>query len=137
MSLIVKTFITVFLIILVTAMASASEADWKICSYNALNAQEFGHAIDLYYLETGMLPPSQSSIPKLLVGRYLKKLPVDSWGNHYIYNKKSDTEYELKSYGKNGKPGGEGYHADFSISDDKEAYIKGCKSFFWWVPSPP
>lgn len=137
MSLIAKSLVTVFLFLIATSIVSASEADWEMCSYNAENVQEFGHVIDLYYLETGMLPPSQSSIPKLLVGRYLKKLPVDSWGNHYIYIKKSDTEYELKSYGKDGKLGGEEYHADFSISDDKETYINGCKSFFWWIPSPP
>ena len=41
-------------------------------------------------------------------------VPLDPWGNSYIYRVLSDGDFELISYGEDGKPGGEGYAADIS-----------------------
>ncbi len=40
-------------------------------------------------------------------------IPLDPWGNPYIYSL-SGIVYEIVSYGEDGKPGGTGYGADVS-----------------------
>ena len=48
-------------------------------------------------------------------GPYLKRLPQDPWGNDYIYTIPGEnSEYEIKSYGSDGQPGGEKDAADIS-----------------------
>jgi general secretion pathway protein G len=48
-------------------------------------------------------------------GQYLRKaVPPDPWGNAYVYRTPGEqgTEYDLFSYGKDGRPGGNGDDAD-------------------------
>jgi general secretion pathway protein G len=48
-------------------------------------------------------------------GPYLpKEVPVDPWGNPYVYSNKSDAGigFSIMSYGRDGRPGGEGDDAD-------------------------
>lgn len=47
-------------------------------------------------------------------GPYLKKtLPLDPWGNPYVYLQPGEHgDYDILSYGRDGKPGGEGDNAD-------------------------
>lgn len=46
-------------------------------------------------------------------GGYLPELPVDPWGNDYVYRSPGDDgDYELISLGADGKPGGDGNDAD-------------------------
>jgi general secretion pathway protein G len=49
-------------------------------------------------------------------GPYLtKSVPVDPWGNPYIYKAPgSHGDYDLLSYGKDGRPGGDGENADIT-----------------------
>jgi general secretion pathway protein G len=49
-------------------------------------------------------------------GPYLKKKPpVDPWGNKYIYKSPGEHgEYDLLSYGRDGKPGGTEEDADIT-----------------------
>jgi len=44
---------------------------------------------------------------------YAKKEPKDAWGNAFNYES-DGTEFEIISYGKNKRPGGEGADADIS-----------------------
>lgn len=73
-----------------------------------------GTAIDLYAMDTGSLPKDLDSLiqkPSDVTkwkGPYLKKRPVDPWGNQYVYKVPGahNTDYDLYSCGKNGVEGG-------------------------------
>lgn len=55
-------------------------------------------------------PPVPQNWP---AGGYLSQLPVDPWGNAYVYRSPGDgAPYELMSLGADGQPGGEGVDAD-------------------------
>lgn len=82
-----------------------------------------GQALDQYRLDTGYYPTTEQGLQALLTnpgienwqGPYFKKnvLPVDPWNKPYIYqNPGTHGEYDLYSYGRDGKPGGEGEDAD-------------------------
>lgn len=81
-----------------------------------------GQALDQYRLDTGSYPTTEQGLNALMTnpgvdkweGPYLKKgLPVDPWGKTYIYQHPgSHGEYDLFSYGRDGKPGGEGEDKD-------------------------
>jgi general secretion pathway protein G len=81
-----------------------------------------GQALDQYRLDTGSYPTSQEGLNALMSnpgqdkwdGPYLKKnVPLDPWGKPYNYqNPGSHGEYDLYSYGRDNKPGGEGEDAD-------------------------
>ncbi len=60
------------------------------------------------------LPPSEPPLPvNWAEGGYLPALPVDPWGNDYLYLSPAETgAYELISTGADGAPGGEGVDAD-------------------------
>lgn len=83
--------------------------------------QMLGTALDTYRLDTGDYP---DKITELRVsdrrgwdGPYLPKdVPLDPWGNEYVYQKPGENgqPYTLKSYGKDGKAGGEEDSADIS-----------------------
>jgi general secretion pathway protein G len=48
----------------------------------------------------------------------LSSTPKDPWNNPYQYVSPGPNgrDYEITSYGRDGKPGGEGYDADISTS---------------------
>jgi general secretion pathway protein G len=50
-------------------------------------------------------------------GPYLQRTaPLDPWGHPYVYRVPgANGDYDLVSYGKDGKPGGEGEDADLGI----------------------
>jgi general secretion pathway protein G len=81
-----------------------------------------GQALDQYRLDTGTYPTSQEGLNALMAnpgqekwdGPYLKKnVPADPWGNPYNYQiPGTHSEYDLFSYGRDNKPGGEGEDKD-------------------------
>lgn len=86
-------------------------------------------ALDMYKLDNFSYPstsqglealvskPSGSPEPKnYKSGGYMKKLPVDPWGNPYEYFSKSG-KFEIVSFGADGEEGGEGDNADISSDD--------------------
>jgi len=84
-------------------------------------------ALDSFRLDFGRYPTTEEGLDILSVkksnlkkwnGPYLtKKLKTDPWGNDYVYKNpgKDGNEYELLSYGADGKEGGEGKNADISV----------------------
>jgi general secretion pathway protein G len=86
-----------------------------------------GQALDQYRLDTGSYPTTQEGLNALVAnpgvekweGPYLKKaLPLDPWGKPYIYqNPGTHGEYDLYSYGRDNKPGGEGEDKDVTNWD--------------------
>ena len=81
-----------------------------------------GQALDQYRLDVGAYPSTQEGLQALMTnpgvenwdGPYLKKnLPLDPWGKPYLYQQPgSQGEYDLSSYGRDGKVGGEGEDKD-------------------------
>jgi general secretion pathway protein G len=81
-------------------------------------------ALEQYRLDTGHYPPTELGLAALVTkpanepkwnGAYLKKaVPLDPWNNAYVYKQPGEKggDYDLVSYGKDGKPGGTGEDAD-------------------------
>ncbi len=87
-----------------------------------------GAALDAYRLDNGRYPttdqglealwtpPTTQPLPANWRGPYLRKqVPLDPWGNPYIYISPGEINpggYDLLSLGADGEPGGEGEDAD-------------------------
>ena len=87
-------------------------------------------ALDLYRLDNFKYPTTEQGLQALVTqptdptitnyrsGGYLSALPKDPWNNPYQYVSPgaNGRDYDIISYGRDGKPGGEGYDADISTS---------------------
>jgi general secretion pathway protein G len=82
-------------------------------------------ALDSFRLDTGHYPSATQGLAALRErpsgeakwnGPYLQKdVPADPWGKPYVYRVPgAKSDYELKSYGRDGAPGGSGDNADIS-----------------------
>lgn len=82
-------------------------------------------ALDTYRLDVGHYPSTEQGLGALQAapgseakwqGPYLKKaVPADPWGRQYLYKAPGEHgEYDLLSYGKDGKQGGTGEDADIT-----------------------
>ena len=80
-------------------------------------------ALDQYRLDTSRYPSTEQGLDALTTkpanearwqGPYLKRsVPADPWGRPYVYRAPgAKSEFELVSYGRDGKPGGAGEDAD-------------------------
>lgn len=85
----------------------------------------FEKALETYRLDTGHYPNNEQGLDALSKqpageakwqGPYLKKaLPPDPWGKPYIYKQPGEHgDYDILSYGRDGKPGGEAEDADIT-----------------------
>jgi general secretion pathway protein G len=83
-------------------------------------------ALDQYRLDTRRYPSAEQGLEALTArpsnesnwnGPYLKKaVPPDPWGRAYIYRTPGrNGDFDLVSYGRDGKPGGSGEDADLGI----------------------
>jgi general secretion pathway protein G len=89
-----------------------------------------GTALDLYRLDNFKYPTTEQGLQALVKqpvdptitnyrsGGYLSSLPKDPWNNVYQYTSPGadGRDYDIITYGRDGKPGGEGYDADISTS---------------------
>ncbi len=82
-------------------------------------------ALDQYRLDVGRYPGTEQGLAALVTrpadepkwqGPYLSKaLPKDPWGHDYQYRAPGEHgEYDLLSFGKDGRAGGEGEDADLT-----------------------
>ena len=82
-------------------------------------------ALDQYRLDMRGYPSTEQGLNALVAkpvgesnwnGPYLKKaVPLDPWGNPYVYRTPGQkSEFDLLSYGRDGKPGGTGEDADIT-----------------------
>jgi general secretion pathway protein G len=64
-------------------------------------------------LEALVSKPADPNIRNWKAGGYLDRLPKDPWGNQYQYlNPGQNGEIDIYTYGRDGRPGGEGIDAD-------------------------
>ena len=87
-----------------------------------------GSALELYRLDNRTYPTTAQGLQALAVrptappeprnwvaGGYLTAVPVDPWGNDYIYvSPGANGGFDLMSLGADGAPGGEGVAADLA-----------------------
>lgn len=82
-------------------------------------------AVEQYRLDTGHFPTQDQGLAALVTkpsgeprwqGPYLvRSLPPDPWGNPYVYKLPgSRGDFEIMSFGKDGRAGGEGDAADIT-----------------------
>jgi general secretion pathway protein G len=90
--------------------------------------RSIGTALDLYRLDNFKYPTTEQGLQALVkqpadptitnypANGYLKTIPKDPWGNPYLYTSPGadGREYDITSYGRDGKPGGEGPDADIN-----------------------
>lgn len=80
-------------------------------------------ALALFKTDTGRFPSTSEGLEALVSDPgvrgyckdgYLDEMPVDPWGNEYVYVSPGvhDEEYDLESYGKDGEDGGRDDNAD-------------------------
>ncbi len=91
-----------------------------------LQIDNFGKALDLYFLDGGRYPTTAEGLDALVqkpaggaswAGPYLKgdKVPLDPWGNRYNYRSPGEHgRYDLYSFGADGRDGGTGNDADIT-----------------------
>jgi len=72
-------------------------------------------ALDTYRLDNRRYPTAEEGLAA--IGPYLKKsVPNDPWGRPYVYRVPGQRgEYEVFSYGRDGKAGGTGDDADVGL----------------------
>ncbi len=109
-------------LVLPNFFGQAAKARVKAAS---VQISSLGTALDTFALDVGRYPSTEEGLDALLTapaganrwdGPYLPKaVPSDPWGNRYQY-KGSEVEgqYEILSYGSDGKSGGEGDAGDIS-----------------------
>ena len=84
-----------------------------------------GKALDQYRLDTGHYPSAEQGLAALTIrpaeetkwdGPYLKKaVPTDPWDKPYLYRYPgTHGDYDLYSYGKDGREGGTGDNVDIT-----------------------
>lgn len=85
----------------------------------------FDKALDLYRADVHRYPTTAEGLQALMTrpagtpnwaGPYLKKaIPLDPWGDPYVYRAPgTKRDYDIVSYGRDGKPGGTGEDADLT-----------------------
>ena len=64
-------------------------------------------------IEALVTQPNDPNIRNWRSGGYLESMPMDPWGNPYLYlYPGNNREFDVYSLGRDGRPGGEGYDAD-------------------------
>jgi len=90
--------------------------------------RSIGSALELYRLDNQSYPSTIQGLAALatrpsappepanwVTGGYLTQVPVDPWGNPYLYRSPGETGgFDLISLGADGQPGGEGTETDIS-----------------------
>jgi general secretion pathway protein G len=82
-------------------------------------------ALDQFRIDTGHYPATDAGLAVLVArpadepkwsGPYLAKaVPADPWGRAYVYRQPGQHgDYDLLSYGRDGRPGGDGDDADLT-----------------------
>ncbi len=132
LEIIVVVFILSLLVAIVAPKIMGRTDDAKIADAK-VQIKNFETALKLFKIDNGFYPsteqgldaliekPSAGQIPgKYREGGYLeqKKIPLDPWGNQYLYVSPGvHGDYDIMSYGNDGKEGGEGKDADIKSWD--------------------
>ncbi|MEK7286849.1 MAG: type II secretion system major pseudopilin GspG [Nitrospirota bacterium] len=117
--------ILAFLAVLVAPRFMGRTDDAKLVT-TKIQIKNLEEGLHLYKLDSGLYPttdqglealaskPSIGEIPRRWrEGGYLPKVPLDAWGNKYVYlSPGTNGDFDLSSYGADGESGGDGKNAD-------------------------
>ena len=131
------TLIEIMVVVVILAVLGAlvvpqilSKVDQARVTAAKTDIRTISGALDTYRLDNFKYPtteqglealvhqPTDPSITNYAAGGYLNKVPRDPWGNPYLYVSPgaNGRDYDITTYGRDGKPGGEGPDADISTS---------------------
>lgn len=132
LEIIVVVFILSLLAALVAPKIIGRTDDARIAEAK-VQIKHFETALKLFKLDNGFYPDTQQGLAALVEkpvagrlperyreGGYLeqKKIPADPWGNPYVYISPGVYgDFDLMSYGADGREGGEGKDADIKNWD--------------------
>ena len=110
--MLVVIIISILVAMVAPRLAGRSEQA-KVAAARADIEANLSSALDLYEIDNGSYPDKlddlitkPASAPNWK-GPYLKKKPMDPWGNPYVYKYPgTHGDYDLLSYGKSGAEGG-------------------------------
>jgi general secretion pathway protein G len=100
--------------------------EWARVDTAKLQLDQLTTSLDLFRVDVGRLPTSEEGLKALLElpsnaarwrGPYLRKAEaiVDPWGRPFIYRQPGERrDYDLVSFGADGRPGGTGQDRDIS-----------------------
>lgn len=94
-----------------------------------IQMKTFKSALDLFKLNCGFYPSAEQGLDALIdapsagrvcknytPGGYIEEIPLDPWGNPYVYVSKGSA-FVIISFGADGVEGGDGEDADISSDD--------------------
>jgi general secretion pathway protein G len=132
LEIIVVVFILSLLAVIVAPKIIGRTDDARITQAK-VQIRNFETGLKLFKLDNGFYPSTEQGLVALVEkpvsgqtpksyreGGYLeqKKVPLDPWGNPYIYISPGvNGDYDLISYGADGKEGGDGKNADINSWD--------------------
>ena len=132
LEIIVVVFILSLLVAIVAPKIMGRTDDAKIADAK-VQIKNFETALKLFKIDNGSYPTTEQGLESLIEkpttgqvpgkyreGGYLeqKKIPLDPWGNPYIYVSPGvHGDFDILSYGGDGKEGGEGKDADIKSWD--------------------
>jgi general secretion pathway protein G len=83
-----------------------------------LDMANIQNALKTYYAKKGSYPDNGAGLKALVDAQIMEKAPTDPWNAPYQYLLEGGKPV-IKSYGKDGTPGGEGGDADLSSTDNR------------------
>ena len=127
------TLIELMVVIAIIAMLAA------VVGYNVLGSLEdaevtvakaeintFKSALINYRVVFKKFPTNEEGLQALIQNEKSRKfldrddIPLDPWGNPYLYKLEGSRDYSIVSYGADGVPGGSGLDADISSANLSE-----------------
>lgn len=89
-----------------------------------MDIKNIGNGLDLYKTEFNNYPDGDDGLQKLVDEKILKekRVPKDPWGNEYIYifpGTNNSDSFDLYSFGKDGKDGGEDDIVNWDEDEDE------------------
>ncbi len=75
--------------------------------------------VEMYRLNKLRYPSGSEGLQAVVAERYVKRLPKDPWGNPYVYAApgRDGRQFDIYSFGADGREGGEGEDADIGNWD--------------------
>jgi general secretion pathway protein G len=124
------TLIEIMIVVTIMAMLTAVVIVPNVTKYlkkakvdaAKMQIRNFQLPLNEFMSAHGNYPASDEGLEALVKEGYLKKVPLDPWGNPYQYRFPGEVEqdeYEIYSFGADGKEGGEGFNADIKSWEEK------------------
>lgn len=128
------TLIEIMVVVVILGVLAAiivpqflSRPDEAKVTKTKVDMRSIEEALNLFKLDNGFYPSTDQGLKALVekptIGRiptkysvegYLKKVPMDPWGNAYVYLSPglNSLNFDLLSYGADGQPGGNDFNSD-------------------------